>query len=127
LAVLGATRGTPMSSFSNETVDRIQEQTQSLDMPAFTFEVAFEDIADPGEREYFLNLPTSFSLSRTQADCLITKAPALLKAAAAINKVEADDSSFTFEEVVKSKLFGRITTPDSSAVPASPTSCRVNP
>jgi len=127
LAVLGATRGTPMSSFSNETVDRIQEQTQGLDMPAFTFEVAFEDIADPGERKYFLNLPTSFSLSRRQADCLITKAPALLKAAAAINEVKGDQSAFTFEEVVKSKLFGRIETPDSGAIPVSPSSCRDNP
>ena len=31
LAVLGATRGTPMGSFSNETVDRIQEQTEEID------------------------------------------------------------------------------------------------
>jgi NTE family protein len=127
LAVLGATRGTPMSNFSNETVDRIQEQTQGLDTPAFTFEVAFEDITDPAARTYFLNLPTSFSLSRTQADCLIANAPTLLKAAAAINEVDADQSSLTFEEVVKKKLFGRLTPPDSSAVPASPPSCRLNP
>ena len=128
LAVLGATRGTPMSSFSNETVDRIQEQTQNLDMPAYTFEVAFEDISDPAEREYFLTLPTSFSLSRTQAHCLMAKAPVLLKAAAAINEIDdTDESSFTFEEVVKRKLFGRVLAPDSSVVPSVPSSCRTKP
>jgi NTE family protein len=125
LAVLGATRGTPMSSFSNETIDRIQEQTQKLDFPAFTFEVAFEDIVDPLERKYFLNLPTSFSLARTQADCLTAKGPALLTAAAAINEVRDDGGPLTFSDVVKNKLFGKVNAPDPSAIPPSPSSCRV--
>lgn len=134
LAVLGATRGTPMGSFSNETVDRIQEQTEEIDearkasgrppINAFTFEVAFEDIADARERQFFLNLPTSFSLTRTQAECLITRGPALLRDARAIN--QTDDTTdppgpVTFRDAIARKLFGKVDVPPQ--LPAAP-SCR---
>jgi len=131
-AVLGATRGTPMGNFSNETVDRIQEQMEQLvsdraaagrhPIDAFTFEVAFEDIADAEEREFFLNLPTSFSLTATQADCLIDRGPRLLRDSKALNAVDADGGPLTFVNVATQRLFGRVI-PAATPTPAGP--CRV--
>jgi NTE family protein len=42
-------------------------------------EINFEQFPDPKEREYFLNLPTSFSLDNHQVDCLIAAGHKLLR------------------------------------------------
>jgi hypothetical protein len=42
-------------------------------------EVSFEGLADPKEQEFFLSLPTSFSLSDHQVDCLIAAGRRLLR------------------------------------------------
>lgn len=133
LAVLGATRGTPMGNFSNETVDRIQEQMTALltereeagrqPIAGYTFEVAFEDIADADEREYFLNLPTSFSLTRLQADCLVDRGPRLLRDAKAINTTAADGGPLSFVEVATKRLFGKVS---GTAAPQPTGPCRVD-
>ncbi len=119
LAVLKASAGIPMGHFSNETVDRIQEQLTSLlaerkmagrkPVAAYTFEVAFDDIPDAVEREYFLNLPTSFSLARRQVDCLVSRGPQLLLRANALNAADPDGSGRTFEEVATRDLHGKVT------------------
>lgn len=56
-------------------------------LPAFAAEVNlhvveinFEQLPDPAEREYFLNLPTSFALTNPQVDCLIAAGRKLLRA-----------------------------------------------
>lgn len=51
------------------------------DIEPFVIEVNFEAIVDPARREYFLRLPTSFSLTREQVDGLLAVGPALLEAA----------------------------------------------
>ena len=43
-------------------------------------EVNFENLQDPKEREFFLGLPTSFTLNDHQVDCLITAGRRLLRA-----------------------------------------------
>jgi hypothetical protein len=42
-------------------------------------EVSFEGLVDPKEQEFFLSLPTSFSLSDHQVDCLIAAGRRLLR------------------------------------------------
>jgi NTE family protein len=84
--------------------------------------VAFEDIADAEEREFFLNLPTSFSLTATQADCLIDRGPRLLRDSKALNAVDADGGPLTFVNVATQRLFGRVI-PAATPTPAGP--CRV--
>ena len=100
-----------MENYSFETVefmrglagDRIQAQRdlaacqQILDarcpgggrIPTFASEVSlhvveinFDQLLDSREREYFLNLPTSFSLSNPQVDCLIAAGRKLLRSSA---------------------------------------------
>lgn len=133
LAVLGSTRGTPMGNFSNETVDRIQEQMERLieerraagrrPIDAYTFEVAFEDIADPDEREYFLNLPTSFSLTRPQVNCLVARGPQLLRDSKALNTLATDGGPLTFVDVATMRLLGKVNT-TATPQPAGP--CAAN-
>jgi NTE family protein len=134
LAVLGATRGTPMGNFSHETVDLIQEETTRLavDQKAagktppdvFTFEVAFDDIDDDAERAYFLNLPTTFGLAREQVTCLTDRAPVLLRGARVLNwdPVIAPEGPPTFSEVVARSFFGRIGVPP---ITGNPSVCRL--
>lgn len=43
-------------------------------------EVNFENLQDPKEREFFLGLPTSFTLNNHQVDCLISAGRRLLRA-----------------------------------------------
>jgi len=43
-------------------------------------ELNFEQLQDPKEREFFLGLPTSFSLTNRQVDCLIAAGRKLLRA-----------------------------------------------
>ncbi len=45
-------------------------------------EVSFEQLPDPRERDFFLNLPTSFALSTHQVDCLIAAGRRLLRESA---------------------------------------------
>jgi NTE family protein len=48
-------------------------------MNLHVIEINFEQFPDPKEREYFLNLPTSFSLDDHQVDCLIAAGRKLLR------------------------------------------------
>lgn len=48
-------------------------------MDFYIIEISFESIADPKEREWFLSLPTNFSLKPAVVDRLIEKGGALLK------------------------------------------------
>jgi hypothetical protein len=48
-------------------------------MDFYIIEVSFESIDDPKEREWFLSLPTNFSLKPAVVDRLIEKGGALLK------------------------------------------------
>lgn len=50
------------------------------DIRLHVIEVNFENLEDPKEREFFLGLPTSFSLSDHQVDCLIAAGRRLLRA-----------------------------------------------
>lgn len=45
-------------------------------------EVSFEQLPDPREREFFLNMPTSFALNPHQVDCLIAAGRKLLRESA---------------------------------------------
>lgn len=108
-AVLGATSGNPMSNFSQETLDVLREEathaTTDFGVPIYGFEVVFDDIPDLREREFFLNLPTSFGLTRLQADCLIDRGPRLLRQASTINL----DMPRSFERVLIDTLHARVT------------------
>lgn len=59
----------------------------AADIEPYVIEINFEAIPDPGRREYFLRLPTSFSLSREQVDALIGIGPDLLGAAPEFTEV----------------------------------------
>lgn len=118
LAVVGAARGTPMGSFSHETVDLLQaEFVQLADLlellkrpvPEFhAFEVAFDDIDAEAERQYFLNLPTSFSLTHLQATCLIDRSAMILRRTASLNGVpDANGTMPTFEGILSGSLHAR--------------------
>jgi NTE family protein len=48
-------------------------------MNLHVIEINFEQFPDPKEREYFLNLPTSFSLDNHQVDCLVAAGRRLLR------------------------------------------------
>jgi NTE family protein len=48
-------------------------------MNLHVIEINFDQLPDPKERDYFLNLPTSFALSNPQVDCLITAGRKLLR------------------------------------------------
>jgi NTE family protein len=48
-------------------------------LSAFAIDVSFEAIADPGERDYFMNLPTTFSLPPEAIDRLRAVAGRLLR------------------------------------------------
>jgi NTE family protein len=107
--VLGSTSGNPMSNFSRETLDVLSEEaaraTRDFNVPIYGFEVVFDDIADPRQREFFLNLPSSFGLTRLQADCLIDRGPRLLRQASTINQ----DRPRSFERVLVETLHARVT------------------
>jgi predicted acylesterase/phospholipase RssA len=50
------------------------------DLKSYVIEINFDGIADPGERDCFLGLPTTFALPRGQVDALVDIAGALLEA-----------------------------------------------
>jgi hypothetical protein len=79
--------------------------TRDFNVPIYGFEVVFDDIADPRQREFFLNLPSSFGLTRLQADCLIDRGPRLLRQASTINQ----DRPRSFERVLVETLHARVT------------------
>ena len=108
-AVLGSSSGNPMSNFSQETLHAMSEEAtraqKDFDVPIYGFEVVFDDITDPQQRDFFLNLPTSFGLTALQADCLIDRGPRLLREAHTINQ----DMPRTFEQVLTESLYARVT------------------
>ena len=108
-AVLGSSSGNPMSNFSQETLHAMSEEAtraqKDFDVPIYGFEVVFDDIPDPEQRDFFLNLPTSFGLTALQADCLIDRGPRLLREAHTINQ----DMPRTFEQVLTESLYARVT------------------
>ena len=60
-------------------------------MPRITFDaidVSFDAIADPAERRYFMELPTSFVLPDEAVDRLRAQAGKLLRESAAFRKLQ---------------------------------------
>jgi predicted acylesterase/phospholipase RssA len=51
----------------------------ATDIDPYIIEVNFEALKDPARRDYFLSLPTSFSLTQEQVDALIKVGPQLLE------------------------------------------------
>jgi NTE family protein len=51
----------------------------SSEINLHVIEINFDQLPDPEERDYFLNLPTSFALSNPQVDCLIAAGRKLLR------------------------------------------------
>lgn len=53
--------------------------THERPLSAYFIQVDFKDIQDPGERKYFNQIPTSFSLTNEQVDKLNEKRRQLLR------------------------------------------------
>lgn len=51
----------------------------AADIDPYIIEVSFEALKDPARRDFFLSLPTSFSLTKEQVEALITVGPQLLE------------------------------------------------
>jgi NTE family protein len=112
LDVLGSVTSTPLSRFNFETIELLKSdfKTWGEDIrsgrcndPAYTgdtgscddiefylVEVDFNDIADEKERQYFLDLPTSFKLSDEQVDNLREIAGRLLNQSAEYQRLLRD-------------------------------------
>lgn len=115
-SVLNASTGIPMSSFTAESLSLLQEygDEAALNMegqPKFhAFDVAFENIPDDSrsgaatdaERQFFLNMPTTFALSRHEVDCLTERGASLLRDALSI-----EGEGLTFGRLVSDELKGR--------------------
>jgi NTE family protein len=109
LAVFNRATGIPMSSFTAETLDLLREYADDAVLnqagrPKFhAFEVAFENIPDESERQFFLNMPTTFELSRHEVDCLKARGGSLLRDALSI-----EHQGKTFDQLTTGDLHGRL-------------------
>jgi NTE family protein len=68
-------------------------------------EVNFENLQDPREREFFLGLPTSFTLNDHQVDCLIAAGRKLLRASSEYRALLADLGGRLRDEAVRASEF----------------------
>jgi hypothetical protein len=109
LAVFNRATGIPMSSFTVETLDLLREYADDAELnkagrPQFhAFEVAFENIPDESERQFFLNMPTTFELSPHEVDCLKERGASLLRDALSI-----EHQGKTFDQLITADLRGRL-------------------
>jgi hypothetical protein len=107
--VFNRATGIPMSSFTAETLDLLREYADDAVLnqagrPKFhAFEVAFENIPDESERQFFLNMPTTFELSRHEVDCLKARGGSLLRDALSI-----EHQGKTFDQLTTGDLHGRL-------------------
>jgi NTE family protein len=104
-AVLGAVSDTQIYSYNFETLDLMRTSlkawARTLDTqrgggrPVHThlIEVGFEMIEDPKQREYFEEVPTSFTLSDERVDRLIAVARQLLRESPEYRELVADLTS----------------------------------
>ena len=121
VAVLGATSGIPMGSFSTETLELLREYgfDAGLNTPGsprfFGVEVAFENLRDASEREFLGGMGTNFDLAPFEVDCLISRGGQLLRESSSVT----DAASQSFPAFVSTHLHGSIGVP---AVP-QPASC----
>lgn len=108
IGVIGSTAGVPMSAYSYESMSLLREigLQSELNRPGFPsfhlFEVAFENIADPGERAFFANMGTNFELDRFEVDCLIDRGARLLRESTSVSET----GNPAFADVVGRVLMG---------------------
>ena len=94
-SVIGAATGIPMGNFSYDTVDMLQNAGFELlrdpdsNLGFYAVEVAFENIESPHEREFFSNIPTSFTLSPYEVNCLADRGATLLREAPTITETKS--------------------------------------
>ena len=67
--------------------DELAEELSRPSIDLYAIDVSFRDIADPGERHYFENLPTSFALSPEAVDRLREVAGRVLRASPAYSRL----------------------------------------
>lgn len=64
-----------------------QAEAAVHDITFDAIDVSFDAVGDPAERSYFMNLPTSFTLSNDQVDKLRTLGGQLLRDSPAFKKL----------------------------------------
>ena len=139
LQVLKTSQGAPMAHYSFETVERVRvegdldeklqrtladcndvlrERCGGPPIPGdlqhvdyYVVEVAFDALADPGQRAYFKGLPTSFALPGEAVDCLRAVAGAVL--------VGAEDFGALLDDLDAAAA----SPPPRAAAPAVPAAC----
>ncbi len=87
--------GIPLERYSLEAMEATREQlarwaAAAPGRAAHLVDVSFEQLADPAERRYFYNVPTSFKLSAEQVDKLREVAGRILRASPEFAAVKAE-------------------------------------
>lgn len=122
-AVIGATSGIPMGSFSTETLDLLRRYGlgAGLNTPGaprfFGVEVAFENLASDDEREFLGGMGTNFDLAPFEVNCLIDRGAQLLRESRSVTDVVSE----SFQTFVTGHLRGTIATPAAPRPPACTT------
>ncbi len=112
-SVINRTSGVPMGNFSTETLELLREYGFDADLnkpgaPRFYgVEVAFENLADPLEREFLSGMGTNFELAPFEVDCLIDRGARLLRESRSVT----DTTPVTFDDFVRKELKGTIGQP----------------
>ena len=105
-----AARGIPMGNFSYDTVQMLQDEgfdfarRRDSNLGFYAVEVAFENIGIPAEREFFNNLPTSFTLSPYEVNCLADRGATLLREAPTISEGQSRPFEHWAREVLKATV-----------------------
>jgi hypothetical protein len=113
ISVINTASGVPMGNFSTETLELLREYgfDAALNQPGaprfYGVEVAFENLADPAEREFLSGMGTNFELAPFEVDCLIDRGEQLLRQSSSVTDVKTE----SFADFVSRSLKGRIGTP----------------
>ena len=112
-SVIGTSSGVPMGNFSSETLELLREYgfeaaLNTPDAPRFYgVEIAFENLADPAERDFLSSMGTNFELEPFEVDCLIDRGGRLLREASSVT----DATTTPFTSFVANELKGTIGQP----------------
>ncbi len=121
ISVINASSGIPMGSFSTETLELLREYgfEAALNTPGaprfYGVEVAFENLADPLEREFHSGMGTNFELAPFEVDCLMDRGARLLRESTSVT----DKAPQTFQDFVATHLKGSIGLPASLPHPVA--------
>jgi len=90
LSLLNVAAGIPIGRLTNESTYLLRQAeidhgyNEAGAPELYAFNLTFENITDPDQRDFFLNLGTNFQLTRFAVDCLVDRGGSLLRESRAL-------------------------------------------